>query len=305
MPRWRMPFAQIQNRVGPTHLHTNRVRCAKHARENNQAPATRGRGRGRGRGGGHHVRGGPAGHRARAPCPRGTVARRAAPARVAATLKTELKLTAVSDNAVDFDADEDWEADFNEDVFNAESSGASAHGSDEQDTVESEHDPDTHASDLDEGYDGYVEEQHQEDDDAAQGGAEEDAYALAPPLLKRCFQHWLLTMRALLRSVAACAALNPKAATPKQVSLMQLGESIVWFALEASQPPSKLEGRIVSLDNIGSVKYTLPGIRRANIIDVAPGIAAGSHRFLLHTRSEHIRPADLRIPIDDSTFMIN
>ena len=123
--------------------------------------------------------------------------------------------------------------------------------------------------------------------------------------LSRCFQHWLLTMRALLRSVAACAALNPKAATPKQVGLMQLGESIVWFALEASQPPSKLEGRIVSLDNIGSVKYTLPGIRRANIIDVAPGIAAGSHRFLLHTRFEHIKPADLRIPIDDSTLMVN
>ena len=170
MPRWRMPFAHV--------LHINKVRCAKHARENSHAPATLGRGRGRGRGGGggRHVRGGPAGRHSRAPCPRGTVARRAAPARVAATLKTELKLVAVSDNAPDFDADEEWEADFKEDVFNAESA-SSAHGSDEEDAVESEHDPD--ASDLDDSYDGYVEEHHQEHNDAAPGGAEEDAYALA------------------------------------------------------------------------------------------------------------------------------
>ena len=86
-------------------------------------------------------------------------------------------------------------------------------------------------------------------------------------------------MRALLRSVAACAALSPEAATPRQVSLMQLGESIVWCALEASQPPSKLEGRIVSLDNSGSVKYTLPGIRRTNIIDIGHGsLLAPQHR---------------------------
>ena len=296
-----MPFAHVQH---ITHLHTNNVRCAKHAQENKPAPAPRGRGRGRGRGGGRPGRGGPAGHRARAPCPRGTVVRRAPPARVAATLKTELKLTAVAVNPVDFDADEDWNADFNEDVLDAESPDSSDHGSDEEDMDESEHNTDGHASDLDEGYDGYAEEEHQEHADAAQGGAEADAHALAPAPLMRCYQHWLLTMRALLRAIAACAARNPTAPTPKQVSLMQLGESIVWFALEASQPPSKLEGRIVSLDNVGCVKYTLPGTQRANIIDVAPGIAAGSHRFLLHTRSEHIKPADQRIPIDESTLMV-
>ena len=109
----------------------------------------------------------PDGRHARAPGARGTGARRARPERVAATLKTELKLTAVSDNAADIDAAEDWDADFNEDVFDHESS---AHESDAEDIVESEHDgamADS-ASDLDEGYDGYVEEH----EDVA-GGAEE------------------------------------------------------------------------------------------------------------------------------------
>ena len=95
-----------------THSLTNKLRCAKHARDNGQTTVTRGRGRGRGRhGGGRNVRGGgrvhPAGRHARTPCARGTVARCGRPAQIAATLKTELKLTAVSSNAADIDADED------------------------------------------------------------------------------------------------------------------------------------------------------------------------------------------------------
>ena len=82
---------------------------------------------------------------------------------------------------------------------------------------------------------------------------------------------------------------------------MQMRESIVWFALEASQSPHKLEGRIVKLDTTAHVRYTLPGTRRAHIMDVALGIAAGVQRFLLHTRSEHVKPADQRVPIADST----
>ena len=240
----------------------------------------------------------PAGRHARSPCARGTLARRARPAQIAATLKTELKLTAVSGNAADIDADEDWDADFNEDVLDNESS---AHESYAKDVVESEHDvamADS-ASDLDEGYDGYVEEH-----DHAAHGAEEHAHTFAPPTLMRCFQHWLLVMRALLRSLATCAAQSPSTATPKCVSLMQMGESVVWFAFEASQSPHKLEGRIVKLDTTAQVRYTLPGTRRAHIMDVAPGIAAEVQRFLLHTRSEHVKAADQRIPIADSTLTV-
>ena len=85
---------------------------------------------------------------------------------------------------------------------------------------------------------------------------------------------------------------------------MQMGESIVWFALEASQGPSTLKGRIVTLDNSGHVKYTLPGTKRGHIMDVAPGIAAGVNRFLLHTRTEHVKPVDQRTPIADATLMV-
>ena len=85
---------------------------------------------------------------------------------------------------------------------------------------------------------------------------------------------------------------------------MQMGESVVRFALEASQSPHKLKGRIVKLDTTAHVRYTLPGTMRAHIMDVAPGIAAGVQRFLLHTRSEHVKPADQRVPIADSTLMV-
>ena len=83
-----------------------------------------------------------------------------------------------------------------------------------------------------------------------------------------------------------------------------MGESVVWFALEASQQPSMLEGRIATLDNSAHVKYTPPGIRRAHITDVVPGTAAGVNRFLLHTRTEHVKPADQRVPITDSNIMV-
>ena len=129
---------------------------------------------------------------------------------------------------------------------------------------------------------------------------------VAPPSFMRCFQHWLLTMRGILRALSATATNNPGAASPKCVSLLQMGDQVVWFALEASQTHPKLEGRIVGLDDSARarVKYKDPGPKRINILDIAPGLSAGVNRFLLHTGTAHLKPADMRIAIDDDSLMV-
>ena len=126
---------------------------------------------------------------------------------------------------------------------------------------------------------------------------------IAPDPLMRVFRHWLVVMRGLLKSIAACAANNPTAATPKLISILQMGDTIEWFALEPHQTPPKLEGRIVHLTR-GVPGYKAPGVNRVNVLNVAPGIAAGVNRFLVHTPTEHIKSTDMRNPIDDYNLVV-
>ena len=121
--------------------------------------------------------------------------------------------------------------------------------------------------------------------------------------LMRVFRHWLVVMRGLLNSLAACAAANPITAKPKSISLLQMGGKIERFALEPSHTPPKLEGRIVTL-NRAVPGYRAPGANRINILNVAPGIAAGVNRFLLHTSTEHVKSADMRFPIADHNLVV-
>jgi hypothetical protein len=157
-------------------------------------------------------------------------------------------------------------------------------------------------SDLDEGYDGYNEDEHADGDDSAGDVAPPEI--VLPPPFARCFQHWLVSMRGILRALSTSAAASPSACTPKCVSLLQMGEHVVWFALEASQTQPKLEGRIVGLDNSAKVKYKDPGPKRIHVLDVAPGLAAGVNKFLLHTRTEHVKSADMRMAISDDNLMV-
>ena len=162
--------------------HANKLTCAKHAPVSGQTITTRGRGIGghathRGGGG----RGQSAG-RVRTRGAGGAVAQRGKLDRVAA-LKNEPKLNAGHMDLEVDDGDFNVEADFNEDVFDHDSP---QHDSEAEGSDESEHEPDDisdAASDLDEGYDGYVEE-HAEHDNSA-GAVDEE---VAPPPLMRCFQ---------------------------------------------------------------------------------------------------------------------
>ena len=264
----------------------NKLRCAKHASSPSNVP--RGSGGARGARGGRGRRGGGRGRRGNSG---GTVARRAQPARVAATLKTELKLVG-SQAREDIDV-EDVDADFNEDVFN--------HNSEEED--EDEHDSLDADDDNDDDGDPDLGAPASPLDESSQ--ADVPTELIAPDPLMRVFRHWLVVMRGVLNALATCAAKSQITATPKYISLLQMGDSIYWFALEPSQTPPKLEGRIVTLDRTTKPRYTAPGAKRINVLNVAPGIAAGVNRFLLHTGLEHIKSVDMRDPIGDHNLLVD
>ena len=60
----------------------------------------------------------------------------------------------------------------------------------------------------------------------------------------------------------------------------------------------------MGLDTSARLKCKDPGPKRINILDNAPGLTAGVNRFLLHTGTAHLKPADMRIAIDDDSLMV-
>ena len=210
-------------------------------------------GRGRGGRGGRGRRGGqPSAGRAAPRQRQPGAARRVNHARAEKKMKFELKLmdTSIINSAdtADPDVDEDdafdAAADFNEDVL-------SHHSSEEAVTDDDDADAAADTSDA---------EPHQLPDDVAHG----PAHTLAVPVpMMRCFQHWVLTIGAVLRALAA-SALNPTRPQPKCISLLQRSgqDCLVWFANEPTPKPPAVEGRIVIIDKFSRVKYTHPGFRR-------------------------------------------
>ena len=117
------------------------------------------------------------------------------------------------------------------------------------------------------------------------------------PRMHACFRRWQITMSATSRAFIGTAD-KPRNEQPKLVSLVQRNQSVMWFTVETPPlSPPKLEGRIVTVDDRCRVQYTITGIARRNVTDLAPDVAAGTARLLLHTHIEHSKVDRHKMPM--------